>query len=63
MLPTEITARGARYDAEEVSGGLRDAERRIEQLTEAVEASSGQLASLRVDLRAHRKRIEELESG
>jgi len=56
-LPIEITARGARYDApEQMSGGLRDAEERIDQLNEVVEASSGQLARLHA-------RMEQLEDG
>jgi hypothetical protein len=54
LLPTEITARGAKYDREQVSGGLRQAEQRIGQLTEVVEASSGQVARLR-------QRLEQLE--
>jgi len=55
LLPTEITARGAKYDREQVTGGLRQTEDRIRQLTEVVEASSGQLARLR-------KRVEQLEN-
>jgi hypothetical protein len=45
LLPTEITARGAKYDAEQVSGGLKQAEERIAQLSQVVEASSGQRAA------------------
>lgn len=54
LLPTEITARGARYDREQVSGGLRQAQERIDQLADVVEATSGQLARLH-------KRVKQLE--
>jgi hypothetical protein len=54
LLPTEITARGARYDREEVSGGLRQAQERIDQLADVVEATSGHLARLH-------KRVKQLE--
>jgi hypothetical protein len=53
-LPTEITARGARYEREQVSGGLRQAQERIDQLADVVEATSGQLARLH-------KRIKQIE--
>jgi hypothetical protein len=56
LLPTEITARGARYDREQVSDGLRQAQERIDQLADVVEATSGQLALLH-------KRVKELERG
>jgi hypothetical protein len=54
LLPTEITARGAKYDPEQISGGLKQAQERIDQLGDVVEASSGQLARLR-------KRVGEIE--
>jgi hypothetical protein len=54
LLPTEITARGAKYDPELLSGGLKHAQDRIDQLSDVVEASSGQLARLR-------KRVAEIE--
>jgi hypothetical protein len=56
LLPTEISARGARYDREQVSDGLRQAQERIDQLADVVEATSGQLALLH-------KRVKELERG
>jgi len=63
LLPTEITARGARYDAEQVSGGLAQAEERIRQLEEVGEASSGHLARLQGELARLRRRVEQLEGG
>lgn len=62
LLPTEITARGAKYDApEQISGGLKDAEQRIASLTTTVEAGGGQLALLRGQLRRLEARIKQLE--
>jgi hypothetical protein len=63
LLPTEITARGAKYDPEPVSGGLKEAEERIDQLNEVIETSSGHLARLRGDLAGLRKRVERIERG
>jgi hypothetical protein len=63
LLPTEITARGAKYDPEPVSGGLKAAEERIEQLNEVIETSSGHLAQLQVDLAGLRRRVERVEGG
>jgi len=55
LLPTEITARGAKYDApEQISGGLKNAEDRIDRLSETVQAGSGQLARLH-------KRVKQIE--
>jgi hypothetical protein len=54
LLPTEITARGARYDREQVSAGLRQAQERIDQLADVVQATSGQLARLH-------KRVKQVE--
>ncbi|MDX6718486.1 MAG: hypothetical protein QOJ63_740 [Solirubrobacteraceae bacterium] len=63
LLPTEITARGAKYDPEPVSAGLKAAEERIDQLNEVIETSSGHLARLGVDLAGLRKRVERVEEG
>jgi hypothetical protein len=61
LLPTEITARGGRYDAEQVSGGLKQTEERIDQLSDVIEASSGHLGRLRVELARLRDRVEQIE--
>lgn len=55
LLPTEITARGAKYDPEQISGSLQQAEDRIAQLEKTVTAGSGQLARLH----ARVKQLEE----
>jgi hypothetical protein len=61
LLPTEITARGAKYDAEQVSGGLKQAEDRIDQLNEVVEASSGHIAHLSAELARLREQAGQVE--
>jgi len=57
LLPTEITARGARYDREQLSGGLQQAQERIDQLADVVKATSGQLARLHKRIKQIEKRV------
>jgi len=61
LLPTEITARGARYDAEQVSGGFEQTEERIDQLTEVIEASSGHIARISAELAGLREQVVQFE--
>jgi hypothetical protein len=63
LLPTEITARGARYDAEQVSGGLEQAEQRIDQLNEVIEASSGHIARISAELAGLREQVVQIDGS
>ena len=51
-LPTEITARGAKYDPADVADGLKDAQDRIAALEETIEPAVGDLVRLRAELAA-----------
>lgn len=56
-LPTEITARGAKYDPEEVSQGLAALEDRISQIEAAVTKTGGEALALRADVEVLKERL------
>lgn len=60
-LPTEITARGAKYDPEEVSDSLQETEERVSAVEETLESTGGETFSLRSDLAELRESVEKLQ--
>jgi hypothetical protein len=62
-LPTEITARGAKYDPEEVSASLKDAEGRVTEIEGALRSTTGETFSLRAELARLEQRLAELEGS
>lgn len=49
-LPTEISARGAKFDPEDVAAALRDAQTRIEEVESTVKTSGAEILRLRSEL-------------
>jgi hypothetical protein len=57
-LPTEITARGAKYDPEEVSEGLGALEDRINALEDALTKTGGEAIALRAEVEELKERSQ-----
>lgn len=62
-LPTEITARGAKYDPEEISQGLAALENRIAKIDAAVTSAGGEALALRADVDRLKERLPPAKAG
>jgi hypothetical protein len=51
-LPTEITARGAKYHPEDVAAGLAEAQKRIDKLEATLASDVGALVAVKADVQA-----------
>ncbi len=60
-LPTEITARGAKYDPEEVSDSLKETEDRVTAIENTLKSTGGETFSLRADLAQLQNAVDELK--